>query len=437
MCPSGRLAVNLAEDGCYRVNSDHYACSSKCAVCESVCPFGYSTVNEDDIGRMFFADQPGIKHNDACGYYLSSVVGSCSDLHSRLNGASGGLVTAFLKQILSEGIADKVACVAGTSGGDRLFGYTILDAPDKLDSAAKSAYYPVEISDVLREIIANDAKYAIVCLPCIAKAIRLAQMRLPVLRDRIVVIAGLVCGHSVSTYFADYVASLAGAPVGSVSQVTFRIKTPSLPAGEFGTLVRWVDENGKISENTVFWSQGVGEAWTGHWFTPEPCFFCDDVFAECADISFMDAWLPEFAQDYRGTSIAIIRSERAKTAVEKAVAEGHMALSSIDLTRVLESQRDVIEFKSVRLAHRLWSASRRRHDILAKRVVPYKVKDWRAEMQWNAQVYRSRSGIQLWNKRISTESFQSQMRAIQGHAPIGVQARGWARGLLNRLHFVF
>lgn len=33
---------------------------------------------------------------------------------------------------------------------------------------------------------------------------------------------------------------------------------------------------------------------------PRACNYCDDVFAECADVTCMDAWLPEYSQDHRG-----------------------------------------------------------------------------------------------------------------------------------------
>lgn len=38
------------------------------------------------------------------------------------------------------------------------------------------------------------------------------------------------------------------------------------------------------------------------------CDFCDDVFAETADIALGDAWLPEYVQDGNGTNVVVTRN---------------------------------------------------------------------------------------------------------------------------------
>lgn len=58
----------------------------------------------------------------------------------------------------------------------------------------------------------------------------------------------------------------------------------------------------------MFWDEGVGIAWNNRWVTPNACNFCDDVFAELADVCVMDAWLPEYSRDSRGTNLLISRT---------------------------------------------------------------------------------------------------------------------------------
>ena len=43
------------------------------------------------------------------------------------------------------------------------------------------------------------------------------------------------------------------------------------------------------------------------------CLFCDDVFAELADATFMDAWLPEYAADRCGTNLVICATKSLAT----------------------------------------------------------------------------------------------------------------------------
>ena len=54
------------------------------------------------------------------------------------------------------------------------------------------------------------------------------------------------------------------------------------------------------------------------YFTPDGCNVCSDHLAELADISFGDAWLPEFEVDKLGTSIAISRTKLGEEFLAKA-----------------------------------------------------------------------------------------------------------------------
>ena len=45
------------------------------------------------------------------------------------------------------------------------------------------------------------------------------------------------------------------------------------------------------------------------YFKLNPCNYCDDVFAELADVVFMDAWLPKYSKDPLGHSLVINRNK--------------------------------------------------------------------------------------------------------------------------------
>ncbi len=433
VCPRGKIEIAFGDDGCYRAIRAEQACSESCGLCERVCPFFFTGHDEDSIGKALYGDQPGVRHSLECGYYSSCSSGYCSDVEQRLNSASGGLASAFLKRLLADGVVDKAVCVTRCPGSTPLFRYSIIDKVSDLGKAAKSAYYPVELSAILREVTRSDAKYALVCLPCVAKALRLAQMQVPVLREKIAVIVGLVCGHGVSSQFAEFAGELAGAPNGAISEVVFRTKTPSLPASELGTLVRWRSADDGAEEATVYWSSGLGEAWSGHWFTPEACLYCDDVFAECADVVFMDAWLPEFANDYRGTSLLVVRSQLARSVFEAAANAGEIALRDCEMGRVIESQEEVIAFKREGMAHRLWRASRGGLSVPEKRVVARNAGKWYAASAYDAEAKRAIEGSFLWKRRRSLEEFQTAMREIQGDPPRWIRARRCAKRIVSGL----
>jgi len=72
------------------------------------------------------------------------------------------------------------------------------------------------------------------------------------------------------------------------------------------------------------------------------CDFCDDVFAECADAVFMDAWLPNYSSDWRGHSIMLIRNSDLSSLFSS---NDECYLQSIGINQVVRSQLGVLDDK--------------------------------------------------------------------------------------------
>jgi len=169
--------------------------------------------------------------------------------------------------------------------------------------------------------------------------------KLPKLRDRIIFMLGLVCGQMKSRAFAEYVCALAGGNPKDIRRIRFRLKDPDRPAGDFGArFISAAETCDAKSENIISWSQGMMKPWTKRYFTPNACNFCDDVFAETADASFMDAWLPEYVKDYRGHSIVITRSEALNNLLQDCCGEMD-TVAPIAIKDAIRSQRAGLYFK--------------------------------------------------------------------------------------------
>ncbi|MCC7555724.1 MAG: Coenzyme F420 hydrogenase/dehydrogenase, beta subunit C-terminal domain [Methanoculleus marisnigri] len=360
LCPQGILAMQWNCYGEYNpveVNP----CTTECGLCLKVCPFADSGENEDIIAERLYGAVPGIQHLSETGYYLAAYVGY-SERH-RPTSASGGMATWLLETLLAEGIVDHVICVAPTGDPERLFTFRVFDTAEEVRTGAGSAYYPVEMSEVIRQILEVPGRYAATGLPCFIKAIRLAQQRNKKLRERIVVTVGLVCGQLKSRQFTEYIAARAGVQ-GDVVGVRYRGKSPDHPASNYHYVFTAAD--GK--EQRIFWNEGISEAWTNRWFTPEACNYCDDVFAECADVTCMDAWLPEYSRDSRGTSLLLVRSPAVREVLERGQGA---SLDPIPVERVVLSQARVVAVKREHLAYRLYLD----RDVPEKRVAPTKPKN--------------------------------------------------------------
>ena len=361
LCPQGILTMEWNRYGEYNP-VEVSPCTTECGLCLKVCPFADSGENEDTIGERLYGSVPGIQHRPETGYYLASYVG-CSEEH-RPASASGGIATWLLETLLAEGIVDHVICVAPTGDPEKLFAFQVFDTPEDVRTGAGSAYYPVEMSGVVKKILETPGRYAVTGLPCFIKAIRLAQQRNKKLRERIVVTVGLVCGQLKNRHFTDYIAAIAGVQ-GEVTGVRYRWKSPDQPASNYHYTFTTSDDE----ERRIFWREGISEAWTNRWFTPEACNYCDDVFAECADVACMDAWLPEYSRDSQGTSLVVARSPAVREVLERG--QG-IRLDPIPVERVVQSQGGVVAIKRRHLAYRLYLDG---EGVPGKRVAPGRLRD--------------------------------------------------------------
>jgi coenzyme F420-reducing hydrogenase beta subunit len=411
-------------------------CLPKCRRCLAVCPFQDHTEDESVLAKARFGHVPGIEHTAETGYYSSAYVGYAGGFRER--GASGGMASWFLASLLENGKVDRVVCVRPNPDPAGLFTYQVAASPDEVRAGAKSAYYPVELSQAIRTILSDDKRYAIIGLPCSLKALRLAMLTDRRLRERVVVLAGLVCGQTKSRAFSEYlIRSQAIAPE-QVRSFSFREKDACRPASSYFARVTVPARSACLP-----WSGLYGKTWLSGEFTPRACRFCDDAFAEVADVSFMDAWLPEYAKDGRGTSIVLARSELARELIGDGMNQGAISLLPIPVDKVIASQAGVVEQKRTQLAYRLWSASKKAAP-LRKRVSPVRPCWLQQKILATREKVRATSHVAFCAADSSAkdrlQTYHAQMRApkrcLQALLFVAT-CRNKARGTISRLVNVF
>ncbi len=357
VCPSERLSMQFNSFGEYvPVAGTENSCGSHCRACLSVCPFSASLPKEDEIGRERFAGTAGIRHDPCVGYYLDSFAGS-SHIHDHwVNGASGGLTTWMLETLFQMDEIDGAVCVTPTPGEPTLFRAAVCRGPEEVRRCSKSCYYPIEFSRVLREVLTVDGRYAVVALPCVAKALRMAAGQNGTLSHRVRYILGLICGQTRSVFFSEYLCALAGGDPAQTKAIQFRIKDSHRPASDHGIRIEWGKGEQASETRLLSWSEGPGRVWSQGYFTLNACRYCDDVFAELADASFMDAWLPQYVSDPRGTSLVVVRHPTLRSVLEAGVRTGVIGLHPVSVEAVAASQRRAIRVKRSDLAVRLYLA---------------------------------------------------------------------------------
>jgi coenzyme F420-reducing hydrogenase beta subunit len=362
ICPPSTLEMEWNRFGEYNP-VEKISCDKECGLCLKVCPFADGNDNEDSIGKALFGDIPQICHRPETGYYLDCYVGYAPDTRER--GSSGGMATWLLSTLLKKGIVDYVIAVVPNDDPDQLFKFAILTDPESVLNSSRSVYYPVELSGVLRDIQNKSGKCAIIGVPCFIKAIRLAAQKNRKLKERIHITLGLVCGQQKCKQYTTYLSAHSNV-MGPLKKVYYRGKSPDRPASNYNFYCK--NENG--NEGTITFQEGMGEAWLNRWFTINACNYCDDIFSECADITFMDAWLPEYWSDPRGTNFIIVRTPRLQQILEEAKVSNKISIKKIPINEIIRSQIDVINMKRSFLAVRLFYFFIGRKPIINKRIFP-------------------------------------------------------------------
>ncbi len=417
---------------------DQSRCAPACHLCLDVCPFQNHTDNEDTLAHAQYGLAPGIQRTPETGYYLDAWAGYAGG-GFRESGSSGGLASWFLASLLERGLADYVVCVGANPEPERLFSYQVCAHPAEVQAAAKSKYYPVEISDAVTRILQTPGRYAVIGLPCTIKALRLAAASIPRLRERIVFHAGLVCGQTKSRAYTEYLIAKTDGDMTRSKTVEYRGKRADRPATEFS--FRILDAQGNVSR-TLGWAGAYTEAWSSGIFTPAACCFCDDVFAETADLVFMDAWLPAYTVDARGTSLMLVRSLSTQAVVEAGRSHEQVFLQPIGIEQVIASQAGVLDQKRKQLGHRL-ALARLKGEVPIKRVPPRQPSYLAAELcrarealrvqshrAWN----QSDSGIGTFEKNLAA-SRNRYVRLLR-YSRLAQRARTLPRALLNRIRGV-
>jgi len=286
------------------------------------------------------------------GESVECLTGYAADPAQRANGASGGILTCLLEYLIVSKEIDAAVVVSAAGDDDgRLFHAVLAKSPEEVRLAAKSKYYPIEMSGVLRQIAGYEGPVAVVGLPCHCTAFRKAMSCSSALHRKIRYVFGLVCGHGVSTLYTDFLLAAAGLSLRDVDTVSYRDKEGAERANDFAFAGY---KDGKPSGMALRQRQHPAcQAWGRRLFVPDACDFCTDCFAEHAHAVFMDAWLPEYEADTQGTSIVVSRKVEVTSILRRMSELGLLEIGEISADKVAASQTALIDYKRTKLSARL------------------------------------------------------------------------------------
>lgn len=333
----------------------------------AICPFASSERNEDFLGNLYYGKQSNVSHSEELGYYLSTHIGYVNSNEFRKKGSSGGVGNWILAKLLEENMIDGVIHVKNSRNKKSMYSYQISESVEELLEGSKSKYYPVELSEVLEEVRKTEKKYALVGIPCFIKSIRLLQQDFPELKEKIIFIVGLVCGHMKSDFFAKSQAWESGIDFKSLEYIDFRVKLPDKNASSYG-IEAIGTINGEKKKVIVPKSNLSTTNWGYGFFKYQACDYCDDVLAELADITVGDAWISKYVQDTEGTNIIVIRNKKILDIFMKYSKE--LKLFESNANEIAESQAGGFRHRREGLKYRLWLKNQIEAIVPTKRIAP-------------------------------------------------------------------
>ena len=341
---SGRIPVTIRPRGFYQADLSA-ATDADLALGSRVCPFANESKNEDEVADGLFADLP---HDPRIGRYRSLFAGRIADDGQIPFSSSGGLTNWTLAQLLERGLVDGVIHVRNLD--EPMFGYVISTTAEELLAGRKSKYYPATFAEVLRSIRGDSRRYAFVGIPCAIKGARHVTAEDDVLRGQIAFYVGIVCGHLKTMGYAESFAWQLGIEPDELDTVDFRIKDPQLTSRQYSF--------GARAKGSSEWREAqtlslVGGSWGHAVFQLNACNYCDDVFAETADVVFGDAWLSKYEIDWRGTNVVLTRNETIDTILREGAAAGEISFDELDPDSVARTQAGNFRHRRDGLAVRL------------------------------------------------------------------------------------
>jgi len=344
------MEMTLTKQGEYQPTAPDEC--TDCGMCLAVCPF---------------ASAPTPPTTSPLGETLACYVGHVPDNAHRLRAASGGLTTALLAALLRRGEVDAVVAVRAGGKPEPRFEAAVLDSETEVLESASSRYYPIQFSAALRQMHEEGRRYAAVALPCVARALRLARDRCAWLRESLLFVVALACGQSKSARYTSHLIAMSGLSPEDVAAVNYRA-TPSTRADDF--VFTTVTHNGHSGRPLPFISSTVRHLWNGRFYSLNSCLYCEDMFGEYAHASVMDAWLPEYRAEVRGTTIICLRDPILDAVMQELRESAQVQVEAIEPNRVLETQRGNLRFKSAELSARLMALQRRGVQVPTVRIAP-------------------------------------------------------------------
>jgi coenzyme F420 hydrogenase subunit beta len=327
VCPSGVFEFLAIDEACLPAAVRPEACTG-CGLCIRACPgkrvsfakvrsaAGYAPIQSKELGpirriRTAHARDPAL----------------------RSAGASGGVVTAVLCDLLKRGEITGAIVLDSHPDAPWRPWPRIARTREEIVHAAQSKYCLTPTNVAIKEIDPDRDRVAIVALPCQIHAIRTLEcLGHPAVKG-VSLIIGLYCGNQL--YFGATRSFLRRHGVRDLSEVAeIRYRDGLWPGN-----VRCILQDGRSFTRPKFQFNHLIS-----FYAVERCLLCADLASEGADFSVADAWNEEYGAGH-GSSLVVSRTELGESIVSDHVARGVIVAGEIELEQALAMHAHGLDLK--------------------------------------------------------------------------------------------
>lgn len=326
ICPEKRISLaDFIEEGIRPILQDD-ACGS-CSACLAVCP-GYEN-DHTEINQ-----RPGIISElaQSCGPVLDIWEGHAADAEIRHAGSSGGLITALALYCLEKERMHGVLHIGGDPENPIRNKTRMSRTRQELLSKTGSRYAPASACDRLDLVESAPEPCVFVGQPSEVTALAKAERLRPQLKEKVGLAISFFCAGSPATKGTFELLKTVGVHPNQVQELRYRGN--GWP-GYFTVTLK--GQFTPACEKTYQESWGFLQK-----FRPYSTHLCPDGTGEDADISCGDPWYREVKSDEPGSSLVVVRTDRGRAIIHKAMEAGYVTLERADAQKLVDSQRNLL-----------------------------------------------------------------------------------------------
>jgi coenzyme F420 hydrogenase subunit beta len=297
-----------------------------CELCLSVCPGASVDRSEVEVGCM-----PGMAECEL-GKVLEIWEGYATDPAMRSRGSSGGVVSALASYCIEREPMQLVLHTAGDPQKPWTNVTVTSRTREEIVARAGSRYAPSSPCDGLSLLEKSDKPGVFIGKPCDVAAVAAIRKMRPALDEKV--------GLAISVFCAGTPASLGTLELlASVGIKPHEVKALHYRGDGWPGKFQVTTKNGKRIESISY-----AESWAklGK-FRPLRCSVCPDGMGSLADIACGDAWEQyNGSRPNTGMSLVVVRTERGRAILRRAIEAGYVRLSSFTEAAVFAAQPNLV-----------------------------------------------------------------------------------------------